>query len=640
MVTNINLSTLNGTSGFSLLGAELNDMFGYAVSSAGDVNGDGYDDLIIGAFGANASYVVLGRASGFNATLNVSSLDGSNGFVLKPGALGYHFGASVSSAGDINGDGFADLIVGDEASNHNGLANSGSSFVVFGKASGFGAQLSTDNLNGSNGFQMTGIAADDHLGSSVSGAGDVNGDGFDDLIVGASGAGTDDVGASYVVFGKASGFSANFDLSALNGSNGFRLNGAIGEINAGFLVSNAGDVNGDRYDDLIVASNPSEPANNSSFVVFGKASGFSATLDLSNLDGSNGFRLDEGVTGNFTSISNAGDVNGDGFGDLIVGATGVSANGAGGSYVVFGKAAGFGAALDVSNLDGSNGFRLNGFAENDRPTVSNAGDVNGDGFGDLIVGGFNYSGGTNNAGFVVYGKASGFSAALNLSSIDGSNGFRLDGGDANPVPMVSSAGDVNGDGFDDLVIGQPAYGAAGDNSHVVFGGNFSDAVTHLGTSAADTLTGTSKADRIVAGGGNDVIASRGGADVFYGGAGDDIIRASNLNFQLIDGGSGYDTLGLAGSNLHLNLSNVKGRLTDIEKINMYGNGDNTVSLTAFDVLNISSTSNTLKVSGNAGDRVFGLSNGWTDGGIKGAYHVYTQDAAVLLVGVNVTTDFA
>ena len=173
MVTNINLSTLNGTSGFSLLGAELNDMFGYAVSSAGDVNGDGYDDLIIGAFGANASYVVLGRASGFNATLNVSSLDGSNGFVLKPGALGYHFGASVSSAGDINGDGFADLIVGDEASNHNGLANSGSSFVVFGKASGFGAQLSTDNLNGSNGFQMTGIAADDHLGSSVSGAGEI-----------------------------------------------------------------------------------------------------------------------------------------------------------------------------------------------------------------------------------------------------------------------------------------------------------------------------------------------------------------------------------------------------------------------------------------------------------------------------------
>jgi hypothetical protein len=73
---------------------------------------------------------------------------------------------------------------------------------------------------------------------------------------------------------------------------------------------------------------------------------------------------------------------------------------------------------------------------------------------------------------------------------------------------------------------------------------------------------------------------------------------------------------------------------------MYGNGDNTVSLTVFDVLNISSTSNTLKLSGNAGDRVFGLSSGWTDGGIKGAYHVYTQDAAVLLVGVNVTTDFA
>ena len=143
-------------------------------------------------------------------------------------------------------------------------------------------------------------------------------------------------------------------------------------------------------------------------------------INLSSLDGSNGFRLDGAAASGFSgeAVSGAGDVNGDGFADVIVGASGSS-------YVVFGKASGFDATLNLSSLDGSNGFRLDG-EEHDRSgvSVSNAGDVNGDGFDDLIVGaraanpnGYG-SGSGSGSGYVVFGQASGFSAAMDLSSLN------------------------------------------------------------------------------------------------------------------------------------------------------------------------------------------------------------------------------
>ena len=193
-------------------------------------------------------------------------------------------------------------------------------------------------LNGSNGFRLDGVAEGDFLGQSVSNAGDVNGDGFDDVIVGALGADPngDESGSSYVVFGKASGFSATMDLSSLDGSNGFRLDGEARFDLSGISVSTAGDVNGDGFDDLIVGASQADlngdRSAGSSYVVFGQASGFSAAMDLSSLDGSNGFRLD-GVAefnGSGISVSTAGDVNGDGFDDVIVGAP--SAGGPYGSY--------------------------------------------------------------------------------------------------------------------------------------------------------------------------------------------------------------------------------------------------------------------------------------------------------------------
>ena len=189
-----NLSTLNGSNGFAINGIADGDQSGSSVSSAGDVNGDGFDDLIIGALLASPngirfagqSYVVFGSNSGFAAGLDLEKLNGSNGFAINAIAAYDQSGRSVSSAGDVNGDGFDDLIIGAANADPNGILGAGQSYVVFGSKSGFGASLNLSALNGSNGFAINGIAADDWSGSSVSSAGDVNGDGFDDLIIGAS----------------------------------------------------------------------------------------------------------------------------------------------------------------------------------------------------------------------------------------------------------------------------------------------------------------------------------------------------------------------------------------------------------------------------------------------------------------------
>ena len=633
--TTIDLSSLDGNNGFRLDGETSR-----SVSSAGDINGDGFDDVIVGnpfadANGENSgsSYVVLGKASGFDATLNVSSLNGSNGFRLD-GISGYdNLGNSVSNAGDVNGDGFDDLIVG--APNLLDENRPGSSYVVFGKASGFDASIDLSTLDGSNGFRLDGEIGGiggSESGRSVSNAGDINGDGFDDLIIGAPFAGPFPYngGVSHVVFGKSSGFDPTLNLSSLDGSNGFRLNGSMSGEFSGWSVSDAGDVNGDGFDDLIVGSRGIlrfSDYTGTSYVVFGKASGFDATFDITSLNGNNGFLLArEALSASGESVSGAGDVNGDGFDDVIVGASGAAS-----SYIVFGKASGFDATLDLSTLDGNNGFRLNGGTEGDGSgqSVSNAGDVNGDGFDDVII-----SASGVGIGYVVFGKTSGFDASIDLANLESTDGFRLGGTNDLSGRAVSNAGDINSDGFDDLIVG--AY----DSSYVIFGrSDFSSGNVIEGTPGDDILRGTLGADIFEALDGNDTLIGRGGADEFHGDAGNDHIKVADLSFGSVDGGTGNDVLHTDGKDLNLDLSFLGEKIQGIETICLYGRGDNTLTLTAEDLINLSDTSNTLKVHGNAGDRVI-LDDKWVDRGSHGFYHTYTQDDAVLLVGQNMAAEFA
>ncbi len=372
--------------------------------------------------------------------------DGTKGFMINGGTDSLR---SISSAGDINGDGFDDLIVGQ--SYFRSGSNRGKVHVLFGKPGGFRGTVDLANLNGRNGFTLIGDDYD-YAGGSLSNAGDINGDGFDDMVIGARGLFRysyqngdlyGESGTAYVVFGQADAFDSNINLGR-HGANPLDEGSGFGIFPTGRFpyvldVSGAGDVNGDGFDDIVVET------NTGTYVVFGKASGFT-DMSVTSLDGTNGFAITNTTGGLATgTVSEAGDINGDGLDDLILG-----------RYVIFGKGTGFAGSVDVSTLDGADGFALNGI--DSIRDVSGTGDVNGDGLDDLIIGASEADpGGATDAGssYVVFGKRGGFGAAFDLAGLDGTNGFVVHGinaGDRLGV-SVSDAGDVNRDGYDDLLIG-------------------------------------------------------------------------------------------------------------------------------------------------------------------------------------------
>jgi len=487
------LGTLDGLTGSRLSGGVSLDEAGGSVSDAGDVNGDGFDDLIVGAHYADphgeasgAAYVIFGTAGGLPPDFNLASLTGANGFRISGEFTGDEAGISVSAAGDVNGDSFDDVIVGARGSDSNGF-NSGSGYVVFGKAV-FAANLDLSTLTGANGFKLLGAAAGDLSGSSVSGAGDLNSDGFDDVIIGAPAhliGGSAD-GAAYVVFGKAV-FGSSIALAGLTGANGFAILGKEG--NAGASVSDAGDVNSDGFDDVLIGAPGANSNRGVSTVIFGKAGGFPAAIDLALLGAGTGSNLNGLAAGDLSgaSVSGAGDVNGDGFDDVLIGAKGAAPRGAmsGAAYVVFGRA-GMPLTIALGTLNGSNGFRILGGGADDQTgfSVSAVGDFNKDGRADLLIGApdrtdslFNPAPAPGQA-FLLFGKAA-YRPYLSLASFRDADGIRISGEAGRDLAgfSVSAAGDFNGDGASDLLIGAPGaeHSAADTNAgaaYLVYGQDF------------------------------------------------------------------------------------------------------------------------------------------------------------------------
>ena len=414
--------------------------FGIAVAGAGDVNGDGYSDVIVGAedydngqTDEGVAFIYLGSAAGINSTAQT--------FVEGNLTLS-QFGFSVASAGDVNGDGYSDVIVGAYLSS-NGQANEGCAFVYHGSASGI-INIVTSIL------ECNQIAAS--FGISVACAGDVNGDGYSDVIVGATQ--YDNVesneGAAFVFQGSATGITT-VAVAILES------NQASAQMGRG--VASGGDVNGDGYSDVIVGApqydNP-ESNEGAAFVYHGSATGINSTAAL--MLESNQVSADFG-----RSVAGAGDVNSDGYSDIIVGIplydNGQSTEGA--AFVFHGSATGINtpvaAQLECNQANAQMGISVGG-----------AGDVNGDGYSDVIVGAFQYTNGENVEGafFVYHGSATGVNttAAIQVESNEES---------AHMGNSVAGAGDVNGDGYGDIIVGAYTFsnGETGEGAAFVYLGS-------------------------------------------------------------------------------------------------------------------------------------------------------------------------
>lgn len=304
----------------SFIGEYAEDKSGIAISGVGDVNNDGFDDFLISAPGYDVSvdsdegkvYLFFGKESGWEKNTNCSEADAS--FLGE--SQNDEFGNSVTNGGDVNKDGYDDYLISSIA-NAQGGNYAGKIYLFFGKNSGWSNNFNCSNSDAS----FIGEFAGDYAGKSISGGGDINGDGYYDFIIGApSNDEYGDVsGKSYIFFGKATDWDRDINCSEADVT-------FIGETEMAFSggsVSIVGDVNNDNYDDILIAShmhNMTVPYVGKVYLIYGKSSGWSSRSYLTNADASFYGEAERDFLGQMDSISGIGDINGDNSDDMIIGA--------------------------------------------------------------------------------------------------------------------------------------------------------------------------------------------------------------------------------------------------------------------------------------------------------------------------------
>lgn len=593
----VNLASFTASDGFRIVGVAAGDNLGESIGGAGDLNGDGYDDILVMAPGNDtggsdrgAAYVIWGRAGATRADLNLSTLatdyDATNtdGFVIRgyensqrlgdAAALFQTNGQAIATGGDFNGDGVQDLIVGHRLSDVGG-ANSGQAFVIFGKRGATRRNVGLNSL-GADGFSIRGAAADWLLGQGVRFVGDYNGDGYDDIAVGAiwNNQLQFQAGRAYLLLGGPGPVFPDLNVVSLNGSNGFALYTGFAENVLGHSVA-GGDFNGDGLPDLLISSNGSD-------------TGGMAENGLANV-----------VYGDDSGVP---------YGDV-----------------------------DVDGLGVGTGYRVLGANPSDffSHSLDTAADFDGDGIDDLLVASYlNDQGGADaGAAWMILGADGNARQDVDTSVLTSLHGFKIQGAAAGDhFGASTSHGDFNGDGYSDLLIGVPAAnrGAAASGDAVVIWGRDFQVLVH------ESLTGDGNANHIVGTDGNDVIVGGGGADTVSAGAGNDVIQVPDLDFRRINGGRGTDTLQFAAGGNALNLATLRPEIINgIEVIDL-GNLGNSLHVSKTGLLALSRETNALYVRGGGSDvltvaagEVWLYTGTTTADGIN--YNIYIENGAVLYV---------
>lgn len=440
-----------GEADASFIGEAAGRDIGKNIDIIGDFNGDGYDDVVmcshedIGGDAIGYAHIFFGNENGLENNMNVS--DANITINEDPNCVGSSL--KVRSAGDVNGDGFSDILVLTASYNN----YQGQSHLFFGNNSAFPNQMDLGDANAT----YLGEQQQDSSGVYAAGVGDVNNDTYDDFIIGAvdyDATPNNNEGKVYLILGKESGWTMNTDLSEANAS-------FVGEQQGNNLGSKLfkgiGDVNGDGFDDILLTSREHNDYRGKAYLIFGRESGWEHDVNVSDVNAS--FIGEASHDGLGVAANIVGDINGDGFADIIIGASGNDeiTDRSGKAYIILGRSSSW---TTNSPVDTEVSMSIVGSKRDHGVGVSLTllGDVNNDTYNDILIGASE-----EGHSYLYLGKMSEWTGT---QSVDASadaifieeNDGDLEDGD------IEGGGDINGDGKHDIFIGAPQNDDGGSDA--------------------------------------------------------------------------------------------------------------------------------------------------------------------------------